>query len=302
MLVRGQPDVLRADQHLERAVGGQRAVHGVAAAEDLDALAGALAGDAAHGADELGDEGGGRAGVQLGGGGALLQPAGPQDGDPVGHRQRLLLVVGDEQGGDPQLLLEAADLLAQRQPHLGVQRGQRLVEQQDARLEGERAGERDALLLAAGHLVRVAAGVLRKADQLQQLLGALGPLGLAGAAHPQTEGDVVGGGQVREQAVGLEHHAGVALVRGDRGDVLAVDQDLARVVLLEAGQDAQRGGLAAAGRAEQGEQLTGPDGQVEAVQRGGGAEGAAQRAELDGRAAGGGGGAGDGGDGRGHDG
>ena len=86
----------------------------------------------------------------------LLDPALAHDHDPVGQRERLLLVVGDVDGGDPELALDRPDLLAQDDPDLGVERGQRLVEQQDLRLDGQRAGEGHALLLAAGQLVRVA--------------------------------------------------------------------------------------------------------------------------------------------------
>ncbi len=72
---------------------------------------------------------------------------------------------------------------------------------------------------------------------------------------------------MREQAVGLEHHAHVALVRGHPADVLATDGDRARRGLVEAGEDPQRGGLAAARRAEQGDQFAGFDVQGEPVER-----------------------------------
>src|SRR5260221_457419 len=38
-------------------------------------------------------------------------------------------------------------------------------------------------------------------------------------AHLQTEGDVLRHGQMREQRVALEHHAGIALPRRQQGDV-----------------------------------------------------------------------------------
>jgi hypothetical protein len=56
------------------------------------------------------------------------------------------------------------------------------------------------------------------------------------------------------------------------GDVLVVDQHLAGVGLFEPGEHTQRGGLAAAGGAEQGEEFAGPDGEIEAVEREGRAE------------------------------
>jgi hypothetical protein len=68
--------------------------------------------------------------------------------------------VRDEQRGDGQLGLDPPDLLAQLHPHLRVQRGQRLVEQQHPRPDRQRPRERDPLLLTAGHLVRVLAGLV----------------------------------------------------------------------------------------------------------------------------------------------
>jgi hypothetical protein len=58
--------------------------------------------------------------------------------------------------GDAEVALHVSDLLAQRDADLDVQRGERLVEQQDLRLNGERASQRHALLLAAGELVGIA--------------------------------------------------------------------------------------------------------------------------------------------------
>ena len=91
--------------------------------------------------------------------------AGPRrmHGDPVRDRQRLVLVVRHEQGGDAELLLQPADLVAQLHPHLGVERGQRLVEQQHRGGQGQRPGERDPLLLAAGELVRVPLALVGRA-------------------------------------------------------------------------------------------------------------------------------------------
>jgi hypothetical protein len=56
---------------------------------------------------------------------------------------------------------------------------------------------------------------------------------------------------VREQRVVLEDGVDVALVRRDAGDRVPVEEDLALVRLLEAGDHPERCRLAAAGRAEQ---------------------------------------------------
>jgi hypothetical protein len=84
------------------------------------------------------------------------RPAAIHHHDAVGDRQRLFLVVRDEDGGDAEFALDRADLVAQRHAHLGVERRQRLVEQQQLGLGRQRAGQRHALLLAAGQLVGIA--------------------------------------------------------------------------------------------------------------------------------------------------
>ena len=53
----------------------------------------------------------------------------------------------------------------------------------------------------------------------------------------------------------LEHHAEATCRRPETGDVVATDPDRAVVGCLEAGEQAQRGGLAATRETEQGEDL-----------------------------------------------
>ena len=52
-----------------------------------------------------------------------------------------------------------------------VERAERLVHQQDRRLEGERPGDRDALLHAARQLVRVVLDEVAQLDEVEHLLG-----------------------------------------------------------------------------------------------------------------------------------
>ncbi len=217
--------------------------------------------------DELGHEPAGRVGVELGRGSDLLEPAGVHHADPVGDGERLLLVVGDEQRGRADLELDPPDLVAQLGAHLGVERRERLVEQQHRRLDRQRPGQRDALLLATRELAGVALAVLGEADQLELLLRDLAARAAVLAAQLEAERDVVEHGHVREEAVGLEDHPHVALVGRHAGQVLAADLDAAGRGLVEAGQDPQGGGLAAAGRPQQGDQLAGREVQGEPVER-----------------------------------
>ena len=90
---------------------------------------------------------------------------------------RLFLVMRHHDGGDAEPALQILDLVAQPQPHPRIERGERLVEQQQARRGRERARKRDALLLAAGELHRIFGFLIRQSDERQQFLHARLDLG-----------------------------------------------------------------------------------------------------------------------------
>ena len=78
------------------------------------------------------------------------------DGDPRGERHRLDLVVRDVDGGLVEPLVELLDLGPHLDAKLGVEVGERLVEEEEHRIAHERAAHGDALPLAAGKLARLA--------------------------------------------------------------------------------------------------------------------------------------------------
>ncbi len=82
----------------------------------------------------------------------LLDDAALHDGDAVGKRQRLDLVVGDVDHRVLQRLVQALDLNAQLRAKFGVEVGQRLVEQEDVDIAHQCPADRHALALAAGKL------------------------------------------------------------------------------------------------------------------------------------------------------
>jgi hypothetical protein len=108
--------------------------------------------------------------------------------------------------------MEVANLDLHFLSELLVERRQGLVHEQDARLEDDGAGERDALALTARELVDVAGTELAELDELEHLLHAIGDFRLADPAQPQGIADVAGDRHVREEGIVLEHHADVALV------------------------------------------------------------------------------------------
>ncbi len=92
--------------------------------------------------------------------------------DPVGHRQRLVLVVGDDDRRDAEPLLKTAQFRLHAVAQTLVERPERLVEQQQLRFDDQRPGQRYPLLQGALHPRRCASTL--------------------DAACLETEGDVLG--------------------------------------------------------------------------------------------------------------
>ncbi len=185
----------------------------------------------------------------------LLYLTALHDHNAVGKRQSFGLVVGDEDHRHAGLLLDALQLGAHFQTQTGVEVGQGLVEQQYLRLHHHRTGERHALLLAAGKLGRLTVGEGREADGLQAGLDLGIEFWPTHTLELQPEGDVFIDREMREQRIGLEHQADGALVGRHAGDVGAVETDMTALDRQQAGNGAHRRRLAAAGRAEQRDQL-----------------------------------------------
>jgi hypothetical protein len=84
---------------------------------------------------------------------------------------------------------------------------------------------------------------------------------------------------MRKQGERLKHHAGGPPVGGKVVDPFAAQKDVAACGLLHAGQHAQQGCLARSGRADDGEEFTLPDIEIDAVNGGKRAENLANRFE-----------------------
>nr|BFE71521.1 hypothetical protein GCM10020092_048220 [Actinoplanes digitatis] len=206
-------------------------------------------------------------GVQLLGGADLLHAPRAQHHQAVGERQRLLLVVRDVDGGQPERLVQAADLGAHLQPQLRVEVGQRLVHEHQRRLEHHRPGDGHPLLLPAGELAGQLAGLVLQVHQAQRLVDPAADLRAGYPAHLEAERDVAADRQVREERVVLEHHAEAAPLRRQHVEPRLVLPDAAAGQRQQPGQAVQRRRLAAAGRAEQGDELAPLDRQVQPGER-----------------------------------
>src|SRR5579872_847731 len=230
---------------------------------DLAAALDAVAVENDVAADEACDERRSRPAIELVRRRNLLDPAAIHHDDPIGESQRLRLGMRDEDEGDAEIALQQAQFALDRFAQIGVERAERLVEQEDVGLDDEAPRQRDALPLAAGKTVRAAVDNVGEPELLDDPLDALVDRLAVEPLHLEAIGDVAAHGHVREQGVALKDHCGRALLGGQRVDPLAADENIAGRNDLETGDHSQRRRLAAAGWAKEGDELAFGDIEIE---------------------------------------
>ena len=215
--------------------------------------------------DEPGDEDVRRQTVQLIGRGDLLQHAGRHQRHPVAHRHRLDLVVGDVEHRRAEAALQLGDLAAHHHAQLGIEVRQRFVHQEHLGLAHHRPAHRHPLALPARELARSAIEQFLELQLVGHLQHPFVALGLGHLRDAQRVGEVLADGEMRVQRVALEHHRDVAVLGTEVVDLAVADRDRALGDVLEPGEHAQRRGLAATRRADDDEQLTVGDVEIEVI-------------------------------------
>ncbi len=267
----GRLQVLRPDAqgHAAAGMGGQGQARGrdqvTAGQTQALALDGGVEEVHRRRADEAGDEDRSRALVNRQRPVDLLGDAGIHHDQQVAQRHRLDLVVRDIERGGAEAPLQLLDLEAHLHPQLGVEVGERLVEQEDRRLAHDGAAHGDALALAAGKLARLALQIGGKLQQAGRLVDAGADLLARCPGDLQAIGHVVEDAHVRIERVVLEHHGDVAVLGLELVHHAPGDLHLAGGDGLQPRHHAQQGGLAAAGGADDDHEGAGLDLDVEAV-------------------------------------
>jgi hypothetical protein len=162
----------------------------------------------------------------------------------MGHHQERRLEIGPE----------VEQVILQIDPREGVERGERLIEQQHFGPRDQGARERHALSLAARQFPRPDIRFIREPDPPDLRGHARRPLLFRTAG--ETEGNIIGDGEPRQQPRLLEDDADF-LVGG--GDLVAVEYDPAEGRAIETRDHAQHRRFAATGTADDGNDLTRPD-------------------------------------------
>src|SRR5271165_344411 len=177
-------------------------------------------------------------------GSSVLSDAPVADADPAVGEPRDILVVGRDHDRHPGARAKVGQRRHDLPGRVGIEVAGRLVGNDDARAVGERPGDGDALLLAAGQSRWKVTQALSQPDLVQELLGTLCALVRTDVVREHGDGDVLLGRERRDEVEVLE----------DKADVLRTD--LGQLLVAEAGQVASLKADRAARRAVEGaEQL-----------------------------------------------
>ena len=156
---------------------------------------------------------------------------------------------------------------------LGVQRPRRFIRQQDIRVVHQGAGNGDALHLAAGHLVRFLLKLIPEADFAQRLLRPAAALGMRNARDCQRQLHIRQNRLVGDQVIGLKDKAdgvvaiGVPVGVRELSGGASVDDQVSRAEAVQAADDVQQRGLAAAGVAQDRDKLALAEFKIDSLER-----------------------------------
>ena len=196
----------------------------------------------------------------------LLDPAGrgAHHHHPVGEINRFLDVVRHEDHGLLRPLDDIVKVVLDLAARMLVERREGFVCEQDIWCVRERADDRDPVTHAARELVRIVIAEFGQIDHREEFFGAARCLRKVCAADFGAEHQVFPDRQPRKQVRILEDHATARIGCGDRN---AVFGDRPGCCLLEARDDVEERGLAAAGRADQQRDLAFIELHVDTIER-----------------------------------
>ncbi|MNP01486.1 hypothetical protein D3C76_933040 [compost metagenome] len=188
------------------------------------------------------------------------------DADVAAQLLSLFQIMGGEDDGDA-FLVQLGEEAPHRTAQLDIDPGGRLVENQQARLMDQRPGNHQPTLHAPGQRTRLHIALVPQAQLGQVLLGAfLGQLGrdavVTGLGHDDVEGLL----ELVEVEL-LGHHAQAALERRRFAvQIVAKHIDAAAGLVDQGREDANGGGFAGTVGAEQSEEITFGDVQINALE------------------------------------
>ena len=188
------------------------------------------------------------------------------DVSAVGNRERFThVMVGYENADSARFQIE--DDLLQVEHSDGVDAAEGLIEQQEARLDAEAAGNLDAAALTAGERIALGRADVAQVQLLNETLGANVAFGVGNRLRFEDAHDVVFNGELAEDGWLLGQVADAVIagpqVHGNAGDLSIVDHDATRFGNHQAHNHVKTGSFACAVGAKQPDNFSSGDGEVD---------------------------------------
>jgi hypothetical protein len=158
--------------------------------------------------------------------------------DTIRHRQRFFLIVGNENKGNPGLVLQPFQLDLHLFAQLQIQCRQRFIQKQNLGLRRQRPRQCHALLLTTGDLADTALFQLFHTNQLQHVVDRRGDVRFCFAQHLKPKANIAGHRHMWEQRVILKYGIDRAFVGRQRRDIFAMQQNMTGCGMLESGNQA----------------------------------------------------------------
>ena len=206
-------------------------------------------------ADELSGIAGDGAGINFAGRGDLFECAVLEKRDAIGEGHGFFLIVRDKEEGDAKFALKRFQFGLHLFAEIGVECGERLVEEQELRALDEGTGKGDALLLAAAKTRRTSSGVFVHFDHAEGGIDAGGNFGHGSVGDAKTVSNIVGDGEVRKEGVLLEDGVNAAFVGRKSVEADGVHPDFAVGRLFESSDEAKESGFARAAFAKKSQEF-----------------------------------------------
>ncbi len=177
----------------------------------------------------------------------------------IGKGHGLCDIVSDQDRGVALLAPDPFEQPLHRNPRQGIERAERFVKRKQSRATDQRPCQRHTLFLPAGKNRRPLRPLVGKADLGQRLLGPRQSIRRFSLAA-EADLDIRKNPCPRQQARLLKHHAHVIRLRS------LAETDAAGIDVLEPRDQAQQRALAAAAAADDGDELTRGNVQIDTTQ------------------------------------
>jgi len=221
--------------------------------------------------------------VEFEGTAGLEQAAAFDDGEVVGSRDEIGRMVRDVEKGQVEVALEIAKESAQVAAQGGIEVGEGFVEEDESGLEDEGATEGGARRLTAGEGGGEVMESRAEVESIRHHLGTGATFVAVDALEAEGKFELFDQRQVRKESRRLSDPPAGTFLGWESGDVGVVEEDPTGIGGFEAGDEAERGGLATAGGTDEEMMRARGDVDGEVLHRMDGAEAFADSLESDAR-------------------